>query len=275
MTREVGVYSPSTAKIVLDVVRYLRANGFIVDRGRGGAFNPPTAPIHVKNTSGEEVPAYACMQAIGTTEKGGQNYVDIDKPADIDGTSGWYLFNGPAPIEIDGFGVAFDGPFVRVLTDGSTITAGDKWQPMVNDWTVEPGGAMIIATGPDDIAQDVMRGFVASAGDANEWIEYTITSLATADGTDPDFVGLKKATVEVRGAAPASALSLVGETVTVYDHSGCIFDEEDMEGYTGWALWGQYRTLDTSKDCDVLTPSHWAAINRCCAPDSGTYRDCE
>lgn len=101
------------------------------------------------------------------------------------------------------------------------------------------------------------------------FIEYTIDSMTTS--SEPDYIGLKKATVTVRGGPGA----LVGETVSVYDHSGCIFDEAEMVGYTGWAFWGPFRTLDETKDCDVLTPSHWAACNRCCAPDSGTYRECE
>lgn len=266
--------TPSTTKIVVDVVRYLRANGFIIDRGRQSAFNPPTSPIHVKNVSGVEIPAYACMQAVGTVEKGGQNFVEVDQPADVTGEAGWYLFNGVAPIEIDGFGIGHDGPFARMLTDGSAVNAGDKWQPSVGAWTVEPGGSLIIAAGPDDIETDVMRGFIAAAIGSSDWIEYTITELTTS--SEPDFSGLKRATVEVRGASPALAPILIGESVYVYDHSGCIFDlpPEDMVGFTGWGLWGQYRTLDGSKDCEVLTPEHWSAVNRCCAPDSGTYREC-
>lgn len=135
-------------------------------------------------------------------------------------------------------------------------------------------------------------GYSLSAGDpvmarwdnvAGEWIpveayplagksiEYTIISLA--DATDPDFAGLKVATVKIR----VGPTNLVDEEVEVYDHSGCIFDDVDMVGYTGWALWGRAVSLDTSKSCTPtppLTPWHWAAFNRCCEPNTGTYRDC-
>ena len=134
-------------------------------------------------------------------------------------------------------------------------------------FAVEPGGDLIIAAGADDIEDDVMRGFIVSTSSA-QIIEYTIASTTTS--SEADYVGLTKATVTVRGG-PAG---LIGTTVSVYDHSQCIFDEIDMEGYTGWAYWSQYRTLDATKACEVLTPFHWAAFNRCCAPDSGTYRDC-
>lgn len=105
--------------------------------------------------------------------------------------------------------------------------------------------------------------------EAGTTIEYTIDGLAISD--EPDYLGLKEATVTVRGGEP----SLINTQVLVYDHSGCIFDLDDMVGFTGWAHWAPYATLDPEKACDAITPYHWAAINRCCDPDSGTYRDCE
>ena len=109
-------------RIVLDVVKYLKASGFVIDRpGRGSQFIPPEAPIYFRNDSGEEVPPFACMQCTGTVEYGGQNYVKINKPVDDSGDAGGYLFNGIAPVESGGYGLAHDGPFVRMLTDGSTL----------------------------------------------------------------------------------------------------------------------------------------------------------
>lgn len=106
---------------------------------------------------------------------------------------------------------------------------------------------------------------------AGKSIEYTIISLA--DATDADFTGLKVATVKVR----VGPTELVDQEVEVYDHSGCIFDEVDMAGYTGWAIWGRSISLDTGKSCTPtppLTPWHWSASNRCCEPNTGTYRNC-
>ena len=268
---DIGVYTPETAKLVLEVVRYLKANGFVVEPGgRKPQFVPPDAPIYIRNDSGLVVPPFACLQVTGAVDVGGQNYLTIDQPADVTGDAGWYLFNGIAPIEADAdsYGIAYAGPLVRMLTDGSTVTCGDRWQPMVGEWTVEPGGTLFIAAGLDDIEADVMRAFIASAASPGDIIEYTIDSMVTS--SEADYIGLKKATVTIRGGKP----ELVGTTVSVYDHAGCIFDVEDMEGYTGWAFWAPFRTLDELQDCDVLTPHHWAAFNRCCAPNSGTYREC-
>lgn len=265
--KQVGAMQPSTAKIVVDVVRYLRANGFVVDRGRHSAFNPPQAPIHIKNISGEEIPAYACMQAVGTLEKGGQNYVEVDKPADVDGTSGWYLFNGIAPVETEGFGIAHDGPFARMLTDGSSINAGDRWQPTVNAWTIEPGGEAFIAAGDDDIATDVMRGFIVGVGAGLGSLSGVVTATGTA--SSGDFAGLNWADVTV---IEATNQSLIGTTVRVYDRKGCIFDI-DVTDYCVWAHEVYAASMDTGVTCTNYV-KYWTADDRCCEANTAIYRSC-
>jgi hypothetical protein len=106
-------------------------------------------------------------------------------------------------------------------------------------------------------------------GSGGKTIEFTIISVSVS--TDPDYAPLNVASVLVRGGPP----DLVGEIVDVIDHSGQLFDIESMNGYTGWAHWVPYVTMDTEKPCDELTPHHWAAINRVCEPNQGTYRECE
>ena len=128
---------------------------------------------------------------------------------------------------------------------------------------------MFSAVGEDDIATDVMRAFYLPTGGGGT-IEYTITSLSTA--TSGPYDGLVIASVVIKGA-PCSRSSLIGTTVNVVDHSGCIFDEESMSGYTGWAAEMVFWSLDAEADCETVTPCHWAATDRCCAPNSGTYAD--
>ena len=100
-------------------------------------------------------------------------------------------------------------------------------------------------------------------------IEYEIVSLSTkASGP---YTGLKAASAIVHGA-PCGRSSLIGETIEVIDHSGGLFDETGtMEGYTGWAAEMVFLSLASGAECDELTPCHWAAINRVCDPDTGTY----
>lgn len=267
---DIAAFKPETAQLILQVVNYLVAAGF-VDKpgGRKPQFIPPQAPIYIKNDTGEEIPAFGCVQVSGTIEDGGQNYLEVTKPVDTSGTAGWYLFNGLQPIEIDGYGIAYDGPLARMLTDGSAVNSGDKWGPVVGSFELEPGGTLVIAAGEDDIAPDVIRGFNVSAPSDARIIEYLIQSVVTS--TDPIYAPKKIATVVIQ-VGPAD---LIGETVEVVDHSGQIFDIESMNGYTGWGWWTQARSMDLEEPCETLTPLHWAALNRVCEPNGGTYRLCE
>ncbi len=164
MAGELAGFSQQNAKLVLEVVRYLKANGFIVPTpGRGSQFVPPAASIYVRNDSGVAVPPFACMQTTGTVEDSGQNYITIDQPADATGTSGAYLFNGLEEIEIGGYGIAHDGPLCRMLTDGTALSSGDKCQPTVGQWYIELGGDLITVVGDDDIETDVVRGVIGQA----------------------------------------------------------------------------------------------------------------
>lgn len=266
---DIAAFKPETAKVILDVVNYLVAAGFVDKPGsRSPQFIPPQAPIYIKNDTGEEIPAFGCVQISGTVEDGGQNYLEVVKPVDTSGTAGWYVFNGLQPIEIGGFGIAYDGPLARMLTDGSAIVSGEKWGPTVGSFAIEPGGSLIVAAGPDDIATNVMRGFLVSAPSDARIIEYLISSVTTS--TDPIYAPKKVATVVIQVGPP----DLIGETVSVVDHSGQIFDIESMNGYTGWGWWTQARTMDLEDPCATLTPFHWAAFNRVCEPNQGTYREC-
>ena len=165
MAGEVAGFSRENAKLILETVRYLRANGFIpAQPSRGRQTIPPPTPIFVRNDSGEEVPAYGCLQTTGTVEDGGQNYITVDQPVDNTGDAGAYLFNGQEPIEIGGFGIAHDGPLCRMLTDGATLSSGDKCRPVVGEWYIELGGDLITIVGDDDIESDTVRGVIGSSG---------------------------------------------------------------------------------------------------------------
>lgn len=278
MAQPVGAFTPETAKIILDVVRYLRNSGYIIDQpGRGNQFIPPQAPIYIRNDTGEEIPPFACLQVTGTVDSGGQNYVTVDKPVDTTGEAGWYLFNGIAPIATGDYGIGHDGPLVRMLTDGSTVTCGDSWQPQVDSFEVAPGGSIFSAVGEDDIETDVMRGFiVAAGGGGGDSIQGIITSVRNATSGDEDYTGLKIATMNVV-VAPCGRTELVGTAVEVIDHSLQILDLSNaaLVGFYLWASEGVALSRDPEADNCQLTPCHWAAVNRSCIEYEGTLPTCE
>lgn len=266
----VGVYRRPTAEMILEVCRYLKDAGFVVDRpGRGEQLLiPPDAPIYIRNDCDAEIPAFGCVQVTGTVEAGGQNYITVDKPVDATGDAGGYLFNGVAPIEIGGYGIAYDGPVVRMLTDGSAVACGDMWQPVVNSFLVSTGGSMFSAIGEDDIEPDVMRAFTGSGGGGGAaTIQFTVDSVATAGSSSP-YNGKKVATVTIE-VAPCSRGDLIGTTAEVVDWSGCVWDlaESDLIGVWGWATECVALSLKSGDPPGTLTPCHFGADDRCCLPE--------
>jgi hypothetical protein len=146
------------------LVEHFRRTGLLGSDGRNTSALVNGPAIYVRNDDATEAPPFACMQVIGTVEVGEQNYLKVDKPIDGDGAGGWFVFNGPSAIPSGDFGVAYGGPLCRMLTDGSTVTAGETWGPVSGQWTIEPGGVLFVAAGEDDIATDVMRGFFKGGG---------------------------------------------------------------------------------------------------------------
>ncbi len=203
---ELAGFSQQNAKIILDVVRYLRANGFVVPQpSRGQQFIPPPASIYVRNDSGVVVPPFACMQTTGTVEDGGQNYITIDQPSDTTATAGAYLFNGLQEIEVGGYGIAHDGPLCRMLTDGTALNSGDKCQPTVGQWYIELGGDLITVVGDDDIEADVVRGVIGSSGGGDSVFGFKTTGAMTSGSAAGSIYPLS----ETAFASP----SLTGQTI--------------------------------------------------------------
>lgn len=178
MTKIAGL-EPDDARLILATVRYLRSAGLVSQKGdRGDGRFTPITPIYVKNASGEEVPPYACMQATGTEEIGGQNYLIVDKPEDVTGESGGYLLNNHEAIEIDGLGFAQRGRVQRAIKASGSMDAGEPWQPVVDAWTIESGGSQFIGIGDDDIGTDVARVFFNTAGEGEEVIVFTDLTIS-------------------------------------------------------------------------------------------------
>lgn len=184
-----GGYKKETAQMILEVVRYLKDSGYVIERPSRGMQTtvPPDAPIYIRNDSDEEIPAFGCVQTTGTVDFGGQNYITVDKPSDTSGASGKYLFNSIAPVAVDDYGIAYSGPLVRVLTDGSTVTCGAQWQPVVDSFALAPGGTLFTAAGLDDIEDDVMRAFVNSGGGIRLY-RFTLNASLASGTADADIL---------------------------------------------------------------------------------------
>jgi hypothetical protein len=224
-------------------------------------------PIFFRNDSGYDCPAYACMQVVGTVTDGGQSYVKIKRPADVDATAGEYLFNGHNAVPDGEFGTTQGGGrLLRGIKASGTATAGDKWRPVVGDWTIEKEATgRFEMAGDDDIATDVARVFIGGGGGGSgATIQFTINSLSVAGSSSP-YNGLNIANVTVT-LAPCSMASLIGSSVDVVDWSGCVFDISfgSLVGVWGWASEYIGLSRQSGVDSGTLTPCHWGADDRCC-----------
>lgn len=102
------------------------------------------------------------------------------------------------------------------------------------------------------------------AGGGGGIIGYEIVSISTA-GTSSPYNGLVIASVTIV-TAPCDRGDIVGDTVDVVDHSGCIFDQSqaDLVDVFGWAEEAIAKDLSVGAGANDLSPCHWSAINRCC-----------
>lgn len=211
MTRIAGL-SPEVARELLAFYRQAKATGlFGIPVDRSPQFVQPV-PTYVTNTSGEAIPPYGCMQAVGMQKIGSRNYVQVDKPADATGEAGGFLFNGPREIAIDGLGVGRDGRIAKALGDGSTATAGERWSPAASSWTIEPGGSLFTMIGADEVATDVVRVFVESGGDTR--YRFTLTSAMTTGTGTADIYEMDGTTAVESGATISVGMNALKELVS-------------------------------------------------------------
>lgn len=173
------------------LLRHVEENGLwqpVVKRPRQNNTLPPPAYFH--NDSGEEIPAYACMQVTGTEEIDGQNYLVVDKPADTDGTAGGYVFNGPDAVADDDEGKYQAAQVVRAYKDTGTVTGGEKWSPVVNQWYIaQVDGGPFICCGADDVDTDVLKVFAQGVGAGGAVLyRFTLNANWSSGSADADIL---------------------------------------------------------------------------------------
>ncbi len=174
---DLTVLSPDFLRILQNVARDYQA-GKLTASGAGMPQVSPTMPTPApfRNDSGETIPAYGCMQVTGTEEVGSDNLLVVDKPDDADGTSGWYVFNGPREVADNDFGTAQLGPILRGYKDSGAITAGERWAPVSGQWYLaQVDGGIFAALGADDVADDVLKVMQTGGGDSSNALYHAVS----------------------------------------------------------------------------------------------------
>lgn len=153
---EIGVFTPEQARLIWQ--EYLHRTAI---EKRRMIDEPSPHRVFVKNTSGETIPQYGCMQITGVEIVGDVTCLTVVKPTD---TEGEYLFNSQYEIEDGANGWAFR--FGVVLMRGDEPSqVGATYLPIVDSWEIEEGEGEFVVWGRHNANPRALIGrFAGGAG---------------------------------------------------------------------------------------------------------------
>jgi hypothetical protein len=258
---DIGVFTPEQARLLwLDYQERKQLNPQLQKNFpvRRPVDEPSPHRVFIKNTEDETLPAYGCVEVLGTVVIDGVSYVEVCKPTRLDAE---YLFVSQFEIEADKIGWAYRYGVVRML--GDPPSEPKRFNAIVGSYEIEEGDGPFVVFGPDVIDDDVLIGrFKDSASGSGRSIEYVIISSEIA--SSGPYTGLPVATVRVYGVSCSMDTSLIGVEAEVVDHSKQLFDLPNMAGYYGWADEKVFPSLASDAEPREMTPCHWSATNRGC-----------
>ena len=215
MAIEIGYFTPSEADRVWKAVKAFErgsADSTATERG-----NAPS-PIYFKSVSAEIIPAYGCIQMVGTEELAGRNYILVDRPIDYTASvMGPFLFNGPTEVEANGLGTAQWGPIYRAISDGGAYSVGTRFGPVASSFEVSKG-PLFTYIGDDDLVEDCVRvvacetPLLAVAGGSG----IAGNSSGTVTAKQPAIGNWGAGTVTYTAWAPTSAAISANATVMIF-----------------------------------------------------------
>ena len=237
----IGVFSPEQARLLWQDYQTRKQLPAQVTKHypqRRALDEPSPHRVFVRNDSGEQIPAYACMQVTGTAEVGSVTVVTVTKPTTTDGT---YLFNCQYLIAIGANGWAFRFGVVIMLGIAPS-EAGALYGPIVGDWKIEEGGSLVEVYGPHnaDAYFGLIGRFAGGTGGGSQRIWFVIREVEC-----DIYTGAKILFVEVKEYTGGNCTSLVpGEDpytglVTVEDFCSTLsfFTAEQLLDGTGSATY--------------------------------------
>jgi len=154
VAQQIGAYTPKQAKRIWDAVQAFERQG----TASQGAFLPYTpTPIYFLNKSTETIPAYGCIQMIGSSEIDGTTYIEVDRPFDYTASvMGPFLLNGPGECLKDEIGTAQWGPVFRATKDSATYTTGTRMGPKASSFDLSKG-CLFTFIGDDEQEVDLIK----------------------------------------------------------------------------------------------------------------------
>ena len=154
MAKEIGVYTPKQAKRIWESVQAFE---------RMGSTAPSTAipytptPIYFVNKSTATIPAYGCVQMVGSSDLDGTTYIEVKRPFEYaNSVMGPFLLNGPGECLPDEIGTAQWGPIFRAKKDSATYSTGTRMGPVDASFDLSKG-CLFTYIGDDEQEDDLIR----------------------------------------------------------------------------------------------------------------------
>jgi hypothetical protein len=154
VAKEIGVYTPKQAKRIWESVQAFERMG---SASAAMAIPYTPAPIYFVNRSTATIPAYGCVQMVGSSDIDGTTYIEVKRPIEYaSSVMGPFLLNGPGECLPDEIGTAQWGPIFRAKKDSSTYTTGTRMGPKASAFELEKG-CLFTYIGDDEQEDDLIK----------------------------------------------------------------------------------------------------------------------
>ena len=154
MAKEIGVYTPKQAKRIWESVQAFERMG---STSAAMAIPYTPTPIYFVNKSTATIPAYGCVQMVGSSDIDGTTYIEVKRPFDYSNSvMGPFLLNGPGECLPDEIGTAQWGPIFRAKKDSATYSTGTRMGPVESSFDLSKG-CLFTYIGDDEQEDDLIK----------------------------------------------------------------------------------------------------------------------
>jgi hypothetical protein len=154
MAKEAGIYSPKLAKRIWESVQAFERMG---STSAAMAIPYTPTPIYFVNKSTATIPAYGCVQMVGSSEIDGTTYMEVKRPFEYSNSvMGPFLLNGPGECSPDEIGTAQWGPIFRAKKDSATYSTGTRMGPVDASFDLSKG-CLFTFIGDDEQEDDLIK----------------------------------------------------------------------------------------------------------------------
>jgi hypothetical protein len=154
VAKEAGIYSPKLAKRIWESVQAFERMG---STSATMAIPYTPTPIYFVNKSTATIPAYGCVQMVGSSEIDGTTYMEVKRPFEYaNSVMGPFLLNGPGECSPDEIGTAQWGPIFRAKKDSATYSTGTRMGPVDASFDLSKG-CLFTFIGDDEQSDDLIK----------------------------------------------------------------------------------------------------------------------